>query len=235
MPSTRDIRRRIKSVKNTAQITKAMQLVAASKMKKAQDQAVAGRSYADLLNKVLVNLKEQSEKGAHPLLEEREGSRELMVVVTSDKGLCGGLNTNLLRRCMQSPRRTRSSSRWGSRDRRALAELNEARRGLSRDDPVQFVETKVISRFLMRSSLEERFSIVKVAFTKFINTVTLEPAIETLLPVRPIHLATQKTAGPGREQESEYPSPPTNPDGRVSSSSPARSGAGRHHPPLYQQ
>src|SRR6056297_2322481 len=97
MANLRDIRRRIKSVKNTAQITKAMQLVAASKMKKAQDQATSGRSYADLLNKVLVNLKEQTNEEDHPLLQEREGERELIILITTDKGLCGPLNTNLLR------------------------------------------------------------------------------------------------------------------------------------------
>ena len=97
MANLRDIRRRIKSVKNTAQITKAMQLVAASKMKKAQDQAMSGRSYADLLNKVLVSLKEQTTGEDHPLLHEHEGDKELVIVISSDKGLCGALNTNLVR------------------------------------------------------------------------------------------------------------------------------------------
>jgi len=75
MPSTRDIRRRIKSVKNTAQITKAMQLVAAAKMKKAQDQAANGRHYAEMLNKVLVNLKEKAEEGLHPFFSEGKGGK----------------------------------------------------------------------------------------------------------------------------------------------------------------
>ena len=81
MANLRDIRRRIKSIKNTAQITRAMQLVAASKMKKAQDQATSGRSYADLLNKVLVNLKEQTNEEAHPLLKVHETGKELIVLV----------------------------------------------------------------------------------------------------------------------------------------------------------
>ena len=98
MANLRDIRRRIKSVKNTTQITRAMQLVAAAKMKKAQDQALAGRDYADLLNQVLVNLKENVDEDAHPLLEKREGGKELVLVISTDKGLCGALNTNLLRR-----------------------------------------------------------------------------------------------------------------------------------------
>ena len=88
MANLRDIRRRIKSVKNTAQITKAMQLVAASKMKKAQDQAMAGRPYADLLNDVLVNLKEQTNEEDHPLLKENKGDKELIILISTDKGLC---------------------------------------------------------------------------------------------------------------------------------------------------
>ena len=80
MANLRDIRRRIKSVKNTAQITRAMQLVAAAKMKKAQDQAIAGRDYADQLNQVLVNLKNNVEEESHPLLQQRTGKKELMLV-----------------------------------------------------------------------------------------------------------------------------------------------------------
>lgn len=205
MPSTRDIRRRIKSVKNTAQITKAMQLVAASKMKKAQDQAVAGRPYADLLNKVLVNLKEQSERGAHPLFEEREAGPELMVVITSDKGLCGGLNTNLLRLVYANSTPETEFVAVGTKGKRALAKLG---RRLIADfgakDPVQFAETKVISQFLMEKFVREKYAVVKVAFTNFINTVTLQPMVETLLPVRPIDLGDRKGfVGVGRKKESQ--------------------------------
>ena len=85
MPSTRDIRRRIKSVKNTAQITKAMQLVAAAKMKKAQDAATKGRAYADLMNRVLVSLKERADEGVHPYFSEGKGEKELVVVISADK------------------------------------------------------------------------------------------------------------------------------------------------------
>ena len=98
MANLRDIRRRIKSVKSTSQITKAMELVAAAKMKKAQDQALAGRGYADKLNKVLVNLKDNTNEDSHPLLAQREGGKELMFVISTQRGLCGGLNTNLLKK-----------------------------------------------------------------------------------------------------------------------------------------
>ena len=97
MANLRDIRRRIKSIKNTAQITRAMQLVAASKMKRAQDQAVQGRGYAELLNQVLVNLKAQTDEDAHPLLQVPEGGREMILLITTDKGLCGALNTNVFK------------------------------------------------------------------------------------------------------------------------------------------
>src|SRR5215212_6440703 len=95
--NTRDIRRRIKSIKNTAQITKAMQMVAASKMRKAQQAALAGRPYAELLNKVLASVSLRAEENSHALLRAREVKKELVILVSTDKGLCGALNTNLTR------------------------------------------------------------------------------------------------------------------------------------------
>src|SRR5271165_857178 len=97
MPSTRDIRRRIKSVKNTAQITKAMQMVAASKMRKAQQAAIAGRPYASLMNQVLGNVTFHVGDFTHPLMEKREGPKCAVILVATDKGLCGALNSNLMR------------------------------------------------------------------------------------------------------------------------------------------
>ncbi len=101
MPNTRDIRRRIKSVKNTAQITKAMEMVAASKMRRAQQAAVAGRPYSEVLNHVLVSLRDRVDATEHPLLEVREVKKTLVLLITSDKGLCGALNTNVLRDASQ--------------------------------------------------------------------------------------------------------------------------------------
>src|SRR5438309_6815593 len=97
MASTRDIRRRIKSVKNTAQITKAMQMVAASKMRKAQQAALAGRPYASLMNEVLGEVGVDATDFSHPLMEVREVKKRAVIIVSTDKGLCGGLNGNLLR------------------------------------------------------------------------------------------------------------------------------------------
>src|SRR5947208_13801969 len=97
MANTQDIRRRIKSIRNTAQITKAMQMVAASKMRKAQQAALAGRPYAELMNKVLVSLQQRTDPNLHPLLEVRPVRKELVLIISTDKGLAGALNTNLFR------------------------------------------------------------------------------------------------------------------------------------------
>src|SRR6476646_1569081 len=97
MANTQDIRRRIKSIRNTAQITKAMQMVAASKMRKAQQLALAGRPYATLMNRVLVSLQARTDPRLHPLLHVRPVKKELVLVISTDKGLAGALNTNLLR------------------------------------------------------------------------------------------------------------------------------------------
>src|SRR5579862_4089810 len=95
--NTRDIRRRIKSVKNTAQITKAMQMVAASKMRRAQQSALAARPYAALMNEVLGNVTAYAGDFSHPLMEQREVRKRCVILVSTDKGLCGALNSNLMR------------------------------------------------------------------------------------------------------------------------------------------
>lgn len=194
MPSTRDIRRRIKSVKSTSQITKAMQLVAASKMKKAQDQAIAGRDYADLMNRVLVNLKRRLDEVSNPLLEEREGGKDLYVVITTDKGLCGGLNTNLLKRLIEvAP----ADAAFVTVGRKGAQSLARAKRDLVADfqinDPTSFAETKRISKFVTEKFSEGEFNRVHVAFTNFVNTLTQEPAVEQLLPLSPIQLGKVKS------------------------------------------
>ncbi len=217
MASARDIRRRIKSVKSTAQITKAMQLVAASKMKKAQDLAVASRPYAALLNEVLVNLKDQTEEGSHPLLVDREGERELMIVISTDKGLCGGLNTNLLRLVLREATPGTTFVTVGRKAKNTLAKLQTS---LLADfhvkDPVQFAESRTISRFIMTQFLEGDFARVRVAFTNFVNTMSQTAKMETLLPVRHINLGTRKSmAGMGEAEVGAQPSGGPGPAGYI--------------------
>lgn len=184
MANLRDIRRRIKSVKNTAQITRAMQMVAAAKMKKAQDQALAGRDYADLLNQVLVNLKENVDEEAHPLFEKREGSKELILVVSTDKGLCGPLNTNLLKKV--KIQRSEGAD-YVTVGRKLRDQLSKTGADILADfevpDPAPFVEVRPIAAFLTKKFLEGDYDKISVAFTNFVSTLTQEPTMVQLLPI----------------------------------------------------
>src|ERR1043165_5290498 len=128
MPSTRDIRRRIKSIKNTAQITKAMQMVAASKMRKAQQAAISGRPYATLMNSVLAQVTANAGDFSHPLIETRPVKKRAVIVVSSDKGLAGGLNSNIMREVGKFDRDTtvfisagRKGSQFIARTKRQLS------------------------------------------------------------------------------------------------------------------
>lgn len=196
MANLRDIRRRIKSVKNTAQITRAMQLVAAAKMKKAQDQALAGRDYADLLNQVLVNLKENTGEEAHPLLEQREGGKELVLVISTDKGLCGALNTNLGKKIRAV---VPKDAEFVTVGRKLRNQLGKAGREMVADfevkDPVPFSEARPIAKFLTKAFLEGGYSKVSVAFSNYINVMRQEPEVVQLLPI--------STAGLGEKQAYE--------------------------------
>ncbi len=195
MASTRDIRRRIKSVKSTAQITKAMQLVAAAKMKKAQDQATNGRPYADLMNKVLVSLKERAEENAHPYFAPGSGGKTLVLVITTDKGLCGALNTNLLRKVSQSG--YDATAEYVTIGRKGAASLGRLKKNLLADfplkDPARFAELRTVGKFIQEKYLTGEYARVMVAFNNFVNTVTSVPSIEQLLPINPVTLGGKRS------------------------------------------
>lgn len=197
MPSTRDIRRRIKSVKNTAQITKAMQLVAAAKMKKAQDQASHGRAYAEMLNKVLVNLKAQAEEGIHPFFAEGKGDKTLVLLIASDKGLCGALNTNLFKKLITT--QIEGEVEYVTIGRKAVQAINRLRRTLVADfpikDPAKFAEVRAVSRFIQDKYRTGEYKKVLAVFNNFINTVTVLPSVEQLLPVNPVTLGGKRDFG----------------------------------------
>ena len=101
MPNLRDIKRRIKSVKNTQQITKAMKLVSASKLRKAQEAIMSARPYALKLMDVLHHLSARCNPDAHPLLDNRDGKRWVILMVTADRGLCGGFNGSITKKAIQ--------------------------------------------------------------------------------------------------------------------------------------
>ena len=187
MANLRDIRRRIKSVKNTAQITRAMQLVAAAKMKKAQDQAMAGRDYSSQLNAVLSDISAgESEEASHPLLEVREGNRELVLLISTDKGLCGPLNTNLAKKLRATTSDTADYVTVGRKLRVMLEKLQKnILADFSVKDPVPFAEARAIASFLMKQFKDGKYDKVSIIHMRFINTLTQIPEMITLLPVQP--------------------------------------------------
>jgi F-type H+-transporting ATPase subunit gamma len=199
MANLRDIRRRIKSVKNTAQITRAMQLVAAAKMKKAQDQAMAGRDYSSQLNAVLSDISAgESEEASHPLLEVREGNRELVLVISTDKGLCGPLNTNLAKKLRASTSDTADYVTVGRKLRIMLEKLQKnILADFSVKDPVPFSEARAIAAFLTKQFKDGNYDKVSIVHMRFINTLTQIPEMVTLLPVQPPTASDDDGAIPG--------------------------------------
>jgi F-type H+-transporting ATPase subunit gamma len=186
MPSTRDIRRRIKSVKNTAQITKAMQMVAASKMRKAQMAALAGRPYANLMNEVLSALVSVNKDFSHPLLEKREVKKRCVIVISTDKGLCGGLNSSLMREAAKFAPDTafitagRKASQFIARTKRTLlAEFTY------KDIPT-FAEARAISKFARDLYLKGDVDRIDILFTNFVSTLVQKPEARQFLPIAEI-------------------------------------------------
>jgi F-type H+-transporting ATPase subunit gamma len=203
MPSTRDIRRRIKSVKNTAQITKAMQMVAAAKMRKAQQAALVGRPYADLMNAILAEAGPRIASFKHPLMEIRDVKKRAIIVVSSDRGLCGGLNSNLFREVAKLDKNTtvyitagRKASQFVARTKRQLmAEFTY------KDTPT-FAEARAISKFAQDLFLKNEADAVDILYTKFVSTLVQQPTTIPFLPVGKIQAVTAGINAP----QSELPS-----------------------------
>ena len=184
MANTQDIRRRIKSIRNTAQITKAMQMVAASKMRRAQQHALSGRPYAALMNKVLVSLQKRTDSTLHPLLHIREIKKELVLIISTDKGLAGALNTNLFREAANFDQAKTSFVVTGKKARQFVARTKrELLADFELKDSPSFVDTKAISKFCTEKFLNREVDKVSVLYTHFINTINQRPVVETLLPI----------------------------------------------------
>ncbi len=183
MKGIREIRQRIKSVKGTAQITRAMQLVAASKMKRAQAAALLGRPYALLMAEILVSLLEKAGDMQHPFLQGRPVVTRGVLVVATDKGLCGGLNTNLFRHVVD----VQGPARYVTIGRKATQFLSrtghEVMAEFSVTDHAAFAEVRSPAEYLIRAYLEGKVDTVEVLYTRFINTLRQEPCLQPILPL----------------------------------------------------
>ena len=184
MNSPRDLRRRIKSVSSTAQITKAMQMVAASKMRKAQEAALVGRPFVRLLYRIQRAATTHIGDFKHPLLEVRPVRKRAVILIGADKGLCGSLNSNLFRLASQfDPESTvfitagRKAAQFVARTRRQL--VAEFAYG----DSPQYPEARAIATSARDLFLRGEVDEVKIVATRFINTLSQEPLALEFLPV----------------------------------------------------
>jgi len=184
MPSTRDIRRRIKSVKNTAQITKAMQMVAAAKMRRAQQAALVGRPYAQLLTEIMTEAAANMSGFDHPLMQPRPVVKRAVILVGTDRGLCGGLNSNLFR---EASKLDKNTTVFVTAGRKASQFIARTKRNLAAEftfkDTPQFSEARAISKFAQELFLKGNVDAVDILYPRFINTLMQQPQTVPFLPI----------------------------------------------------
>ncbi len=190
MATQREIRRRIASVRNIKQITRAMQFVAASKLKRAQDATLAARPYSDKLEEVLADVASVLGGEEHPLLAQREGQRRCLVVFTTDRPLAGALNANVVRfsarEIVEHPGELAVVA-VGRKGRDALRRMRVpiAAFFLNFGDRPSFADVLPLARLITDDYLAGTYDRIDLIFPRFISTLTQRPELERLLPIRP--------------------------------------------------
>jgi F-type H+-transporting ATPase subunit gamma len=184
MHTTRDLRQQIRSITSTAQITNAMQMVAASKMRKAQQAAVTGRPFSRLLYRMQRRLTTQAVDFKHPLLDAREVRRRGAILIGADKGLCGALNSNLFRLASQFDI---GSTVFIAAGRKAGQFIARSGRQLAAEFPYgdtpRFPEARAIAAFARDLFLKGEVDQVQLVATRFVNTATQQPVCAEFLPI----------------------------------------------------
>jgi F-type H+-transporting ATPase subunit gamma len=188
MASLKAIRKRIVSVRNTQQITKAMKMVAAAKLRRAQEAVVQSRAYAEKLSEVVAGLASESSLREHPLVRERNPrGRVMLLVLTSDRGLCGGFNTNLLRQAekfVKTPERSTVLGLVGRKGydfyKRRSIEIVEhvATAGTAPLELTREVVVRAVARFM-----NEEVDAIYILFSRFRSAISQVPTVECLLPI----------------------------------------------------
>ena len=184
MPSPRELRRRIKSISSTAQITRAMEMVAASKMRKAQQATLMTRPFSQLLYRIQRHATTHAHDFTHPLLAVREVRKRAVILVGTDKGLCGSLNTNLFRVAAEFDPATTVFITAGKRASQFIARTGrQLAAEFTFTDSVRFADARPIAKFARDLFLKGEVDEVKVVATVFINTMTQHAAALEFLPV----------------------------------------------------
>jgi F-type H+-transporting ATPase subunit gamma len=196
MANTIDIRRRIRSVKNTQQITKAMKMVAAAKLRRAQERMYSARPYAAALREVLASIAARIEEIDHPLLRERPENKILLIVVTADKGLCGAFNSNVIRAAQNAIR----ERNWQNLELLPIGrKANDffkrrtiplRREGTQVVNALSIDTAREISQSLSEDFITERVDAVYVVYNEFKSIMAQRINVERLLPI--VHAADRK-------------------------------------------
>src|SRR5438477_2266338 len=208
MPSLRDIKRRIRSVKNTAQITKAMEMVAASRMRRAQQRVIAARPYSEAMQSLISELASAPGGDAlHPLLVKRPTDTVGVVMMTSDRGLAGALNTNVIRRATQLLLEVEDRPQEADSGRSQAVEVITvgrkgqdfmARRGrqllgtfTQLGDQPGYMDVVGIARVVMDSYLQGVMDECWLVYPKFVSTLNQRPTVDQILPIKPSERITK--------------------------------------------
>ncbi len=200
MPSLKDIKKRIGSVKNTQQITKAMKMVAAAKLRRAQEAAVAARPYAEKMQAVLSNLAKREEADAHPLLSKRGTGRALVVLMTADRGLCGGFNANV----------SKAAERFIHANEQGFDELDLMIIGRKGRDflknrlgdkiikvyenitaDASYKTAALIGQEIIDNYTSEKYDAVYVVYNAFQSAIVQNVTLEQVLPIQPAEAAAE--------------------------------------------
>ena len=202
MPGTKEIRVKIKSVQNTRKITKAMEMVAASKMRKAQERMRAARPYGEKIRNVAAHISHANPEYRHPFLVPRDTVKRVgLIVITTDKGLCGALNTNLLRMVLNQYKAWQAEGEEvdvcciGNKGFGFMQRLgaNLVSHAIQLGDRPQMEKLIGAVKVMLDSYTRDRFDRLLIGYTRFINTMKQEPVIEQLLPLSGERLGAPET------------------------------------------
>jgi F-type H+-transporting ATPase subunit gamma len=188
--SQRDIRRRIGAVKNIKQITRAMQFVAASKLKRAQDSTLAARPYSEKIDEVLADLATVLGEEDHPLFADRESGKRLIVLITTDRGLAGPLNTNVIRFAAKTITEHQGDLTLATVGRKGRDAMRRARVPIEAHfagfgDRPQFADVLPLARLITEDFIGGTYAQVDIIYSRFVSTLVQRPQLDGLLPIRP--------------------------------------------------
>jgi len=190
MANLRDLRRRIKSIKSTQQITKAMKAVSAAKMRKAQEAVISARPYSKRIKGVLGRVAVASGGTNHPLLEVREPKKVAFIVMAADRGLCGGFNGNVIRRAAEEIKSAGMDASLvvvgrKSRDFFQRRGYNIAKEYIGLGDNIRYASARDIGSFVVEKYSKEEYDVVYLIYSQFVNVLVQKPVMVKLLPAEP--------------------------------------------------